>query len=168
MTTLDGPTLRPSADEWKDPIEYFRKLEPLLGEYGAVKIIPPSSWRPPFAIDADEVRLRTTVQRTGELMERDLARTKFLAALRESLEGKGQPLVKMPVIGGKELDVYKLYTVVCGLGGYHHVTQQKGWLQVAQALKLREGAHCAYALRQQYAKLLLQYERQHHVPTAAT
>ena len=30
---------------------------------------------------------------------------KFLAALRESLEGKGQPLVKMPVIGGKELDV---------------------------------------------------------------
>ena len=168
MTTLDGPTLRPSADEWKDPIEYFRKLEPLLGEYGAVKIIPPSSWRPPFAIDADEVRLRTTVQRTGELMERDLARTKFLAALRESLEGKGQPLVKMPVIGGKELDVYKLYTVVCGLGGYHHVTQQKGWLQVAQALKLREGAHCAYALRQQYAKLLLQYERQHHVPAAAT
>jgi len=31
-------------------------------------------------------------------------------------------------------------------------------VQVTGRLKLREGSHCAYSLRQQYSKLLLQYE----------
>ena len=35
-------------------------------------------------------------------------------------------------------------------------------VQVTGRLKLREGSHCAYSLRQQYSKLLLQYELHMH------
>lgn len=52
----DAPTYCPTAEEWREPLEYIKKIGLEASQYGICKIIPPDSWNPEFAIDT-EVRL---------------------------------------------------------------------------------------------------------------
>jgi histone demethylase JARID1 len=49
----EAPTFRPTAEEFKDPFEYMKKIAPEASIYGICKIIPPDSWNPDFAIDTE-------------------------------------------------------------------------------------------------------------------
>lgn len=49
----EAPTYRPTEEEWKDPLEYVRKISEEAQKYGLCKIIPPDSWNPDFAIDTE-------------------------------------------------------------------------------------------------------------------
>ena len=63
----DAPTFRPTEEEFRDPMEYIRKIAPEGRKYGICKIIPPDSWKPDFAIDT-EVRSKTLVQNRWWIM----------------------------------------------------------------------------------------------------
>lgn len=49
----EAPTFRPTEEEFKDPLEYVQKIAEEGRKYGIVKIIPPESWNPGFAIDTE-------------------------------------------------------------------------------------------------------------------
>jgi histone demethylase JARID1 len=49
----DAPTFRPTEEEFKDPLEYVRKIAPEGKKYGICKIVPPEGWDPTFAIDTE-------------------------------------------------------------------------------------------------------------------
>jgi histone demethylase JARID1 len=58
----EAPTYRPSLEEWKDPIKYIQQISPEGRKYGIVKIIPPESWDPKFAIDTERFHFKTRKQ----------------------------------------------------------------------------------------------------------
>lgn len=49
----EAPVYQPTEEEWKDPIEYMRKITPYAKDFGICKVIPPDSWNPDFAIDTE-------------------------------------------------------------------------------------------------------------------
>jgi histone demethylase JARID1 len=49
----ESPTYRPTAEQFKDPVQYIQSIREEAQKYGIVKIVPPESWTPPFAIDTE-------------------------------------------------------------------------------------------------------------------
>lgn len=49
----EAPTYYPTEEEWRDPVEYVKKISPEASRYGICKVVPPDSWNPDFAIDTE-------------------------------------------------------------------------------------------------------------------
>lgn len=49
----EAPTFRPTEEEFADPFHYIQKIQHEGRKYGAVKIIPPDGWNPPFSINTE-------------------------------------------------------------------------------------------------------------------
>lgn len=65
-----------------------------------------------------------------------------------------------PVLGGKRLDLHKIYQYVVDHGGFEKVTQDKGWRKVTTGFNLPDTCtNAAYTVKATYQKYLLGWEQ---------
>ena len=70
----EAPTYRPTLEEFADPLQYIESIRHEAEQFGICKIVPPDSWKPPFAI-------KTSTLRYSHLF------SMFFRAVLESIDG---------------------------------------------------------------------------------
>jgi hypothetical protein len=79
----------PSEAEFADPLQYIKSIQPEAETYGICKIVPPSSWRPPFALDTVRFKFQTRKQLIHRLHEGTGTRLRFEILVCRTLRGSG-------------------------------------------------------------------------------
>ncbi|KAH7550304.1 hypothetical protein JRO89_XS13G0168000 [Xanthoceras sorbifolium] len=158
-----APVYYPTEDEFKDPLEYVYKIRPEAEPYGICKIVPPKSWRPPFALDIDSFTFPTKTQAIHQLQARPAACDSKTFELEYSrFLGKhcGKKLKKKVLFEGEELDLCKLFNAVKRFGGYDKVVKDKKWGEAFRFVRSnRKISECAkHVLCQLYRNHLYDYE----------
>ncbi|VDD84943.1 unnamed protein product [Enterobius vermicularis] len=151
-----APTYRPTEEEFDDPIEYVKKIKPEAEKYGVVKIKPPKSFQPPFAIRSENFTFTPRVQRLNEIDGLIRLRLLFEMEITAFWELQGFDL-KPPTIDNKYIDLYKLSRSVVEKGGGEYLTQQKKWYQVGKQLGLT--SHQCPRLHDIYYKWVVPFEK---------
>uniref|UniRef100_A0ACB8FPD9 AT-rich interactive domain-containing protein 2 n=1 Tax=Sphaerodactylus townsendi TaxID=933632 RepID=A0ACB8FPD9_9SAUR len=83
----------------------------------------------------------------------------FLDELRQFHHSRGSPFKKIPVVGGKELDLHALYTRVTTLGGFGKVSEKNQWGEIVEEFNFpRSCSNAAFALKQYYLRLTFKFE----------
>ncbi|XP_058480698.1 AT-rich interactive domain-containing protein 2 [Solea solea] len=87
----------------------------------------------------------------------------FLDELRQFHQSRGTPFKKIPIVGGKELDLNTLYIRVVSLGGFAKVSDKNQWIELGEEFNFPRGcSNAAFALKQYYLRYLEKYEKVHH------
>ncbi|XP_054790180.1 lysine-specific demethylase JMJ17-like isoform X2 [Prosopis cineraria] len=158
-----GPVYFPTEDEFRDPLDYIYKIRPEAEPYGICKIVPPKSWKPPFALDLDFFTFPTKTQEIHKLQARPAAcdsKTFELEYSRFLEDQCGKKSRKKIVFEGEELDLCKLFNAVKRYGGYDKVVREKKWGDVSRFVgPSRKITDCAkHVLSQLYSEHLYDYE----------
>ncbi|CAH1128873.1 unnamed protein product [Ceutorhynchus assimilis] len=86
----------------------------------------------------------------------------FLKELRHFHETRGTPFKRCPTLGGREIDLYLLYTLVTTEGGWIKVNSKNCWDSFLQYLKLPSlCVNGSVALKQIYLRYLDRWEKVH-------
>ncbi|XP_019853176.1 PREDICTED: AT-rich interactive domain-containing protein 2-like [Amphimedon queenslandica] len=87
-------------------------------------------------------------------------RDEFHVKLFKFHKDNNNSVKRVPLLGGRELDLYHLYLKVKSLGGSKRITQDRLWGDVARSFNLPASVTSAsYACRQNFIKYLEPYER---------
>lgn len=93
-----------------------------------------------------------------ELSEKEKSKV-FLDELQKFYSHNGKSSVKVPLMGGKELDLYKLFKEVVSRGGCNFVLENKLWKDVVNSIEIPASCTSAsFLLKNHYSKCLLAYE----------
>ncbi|KAG4987495.1 hypothetical protein JHK85_030478 [Glycine max] len=162
-TIPSGPVYYPTEDEFKDPLEYIYKIRPEAEPFGICKIVPPKTWKPPFALDLDTFTFPTKTQAIHKLQARPAAcdsKTFDLDYSRFLRDHSGKKSRKRVVFEGEELDLCMLFNAVKRFGGYDKVVDGKKWGDVARFVRSSgKISDCAkHVLCQLYREHLCDYE----------
>jgi len=147
VSNSEAPVFRPSREEFKHPFEYFESIREAAEPYGICRVIPPPCWKPPFSLDLTTFCFPTRIQYIHQLYKRNSADGggdnwwESYVAFQLAI-GKKQR-TRNPILGGKELELKKLYDVVEKFGGYMTVCREKLWKEVARKLQVSLGTHAA-------------------------
>lgn len=86
----------------------------------------------------------------------------FTKELFDFLRVRGIPNLKVPQIGGKELDLHALYLAVIKRGGAENVSNNKLWKDIVNEFDLPPSCTSAsFTLKNHYQKYLLTYEQKY-------
>lgn len=140
LSVPDAPVFYPSEEDFQRPLEYLASIRPIAESYGLCKIVPPSSWAPPFALNKACFSFKTREQRVSELQQRvDPARKaqEFYSQFRAwHLRTQGKAFTRNPSCAGKDVDLSVLFRLVLRKGGHAQVTKDRGWREICQLLKV--------------------------------
>ncbi|XP_073385886.1 lysine-specific demethylase JMJ17 [Physcomitrium patens] len=133
----EGPVFYPTEEEFRDPLRFIAQIREQSESYGICRIVPPASWKPPFAIESESFIFPTKHQSIHQLQERTAACDGVTFRLEYSryLEGEGRQLEAWPMLEGEALDLCKLYNAVKRHGGYNKVRDEKKWAEVFRMVK---------------------------------
>ncbi|CAH8360623.1 unnamed protein product, partial [Eruca vesicaria subsp. sativa] len=158
VNVRSGPVYYPTEDEFKYPLEYIYKIKAEAEVYGICKIVPPSSWKPPFGFrQRRKSRPASCNSKTFQL--------EFNRFLEEQL---GKNLKKRVIFEGGDLDLRKLFNAVKRFGGYDKVVKGKKWGEVYQFMSSSEKiSKCAkHVLCQLYKENLHDFKNYHSLMNA--
>jgi hypothetical protein len=131
------PVYRPTEEEFQNPLEYIARVRPEAEKYGICKIVPPSSWSPPFMVDTDNFSFDTRIQSVNELQNKISSTPEYKAwnsKWLEFLKALGKERKRNPTFCSREIDLYKFHRLVEKRGGYQAVCDKKLWREVARLL----------------------------------
>ncbi|XP_073385841.1 lysine-specific demethylase JMJ17 isoform X3 [Physcomitrium patens] len=133
----EGPVFYPTEEEFRDPLQFIAQIREQSEPYGICRIVPPESWKPPFAIESESFIFPTKHQSIHQLQERTAAcdRDTFKLEYSRYLEREGRQLEAWPVLDGEALDLCKLYNAVKRHGGYNNVRDEKKWAEVFRMVR---------------------------------
>ncbi|KAK0414718.1 hypothetical protein QR680_011583 [Steinernema hermaphroditum] len=132
----------------------------------------PNDWTEEMigVVDVDRPPLKTKTPSNYSSEQEDLeissddekgdTRDLFVAKVYKFMEDRATPINRPPVLGGKDLDLYRFYKVVHKMGGSKRVTDRGQWKQVITHLKLdgKPGATGGNA-RVAFVRWLEKYEK---------
>lgn len=96
---------------------------------------------------------------TNDLLDKENNK-QFREDISKFLSQNGKDQIKNPMMGGKELDLYKLFKEVVLRGGCHYVLENKLWKDVVNSLDIPSSCTSAsFLLKNHYMKYLLMYEQ---------
>ncbi|TPX66839.1 hypothetical protein SpCBS45565_g04167 [Spizellomyces sp. 'palustris'] len=97
-----------------------------------------------------------------DAIERTPEYEQFMKQLEDFNRAQGVSLQREPVLGGKRLDLYRIYRWVVEAGGYEQVTAARGWKKVTDPFNLPATCtNAAYVVKNLYQKYLYNWEQVH-------
>ncbi|VDN26712.1 unnamed protein product [Gongylonema pulchrum] len=105
-----APTFYPTEEEFTNPIEYIARIKAEAEDYGVVKIKPPASFRPPFAINAENFTFKPRVQKLNEIDALIRIENMFDTQLAAYWRSQGRTF-SAECIGRKIVNYFRLYRV---------------------------------------------------------
>ncbi|KAL6704419.1 hypothetical protein ACN47E_008271 [Coniothyrium glycines] len=156
----EAPTYRPTADQFKDPVQYIQSIREEAQKYGIVKIVPPENWQPAFAIDTERFHFRTRRQELNSVEGGSRANLNYLDQLAKFHKQHGHSLTRFPSVDKRPLDLYKLKKAVETRGGFERVCKQKKWAEIGRDLGYsgKIMSSLSTSLKNSYQKWLHPYE----------
>jgi len=157
----EAPTFRPTEDEFRNPMDYIKRIAPEGRKYGIVKIIPPDGWNPDFAIDTERFHFRTRKQELNMAEGGTRANLTYLDALAKFHKMiNGTNLNRFPSVDKRPLDLYKLKKLVEDKGGFDNVCKHKRWAEIGRELGYsgKIMSSLSTSLKNSYQKWLQPYE----------
>ncbi|KAF4150300.1 PLU-1-like protein [Phytophthora infestans] len=159
------PVFYPTAEEFQHPLKYISSIRHIGMQAGICKIVPPSGWRPPFAINEKTFRFRTRVQQLNCIEGHSRAEGQFVEALRLFLYQRGQPMKALPRADGQLVNLHLLYKSVVSLGGFDAVCSSSRWEQVVRRVGRTKAAsepsdELCQVYKAHYETTLLAYEKE--------
>ncbi|EDO46479.1 predicted protein [Nematostella vectensis] len=158
--TTASPVLRPTEEEFKDPIKFLQSVQPSLKKYGICLIEPPESWKPESQLPPN-LRFNSQRQLVHRLKERWGPVEIKLACIEKHLKQQGnpEPLKQMPQIGGMDVDLLEVSRIMAEFGGMQKVIDAKKWGKVADTLRIPKTAQDRIGkLQDVYCRFLLSYD----------
>lgn len=159
---VEAPTFYPTDKEFQDPLEYIDSIRSVAEKFGLCRVVPPADFKPECKV-ADEMRFTAYNQYVHKMLYRWGPNVKELMAIKKYLATQSIALKNLPLIGGMEVDLPRLYQTVQSCGGLKEVIEKKRWQRVADAMKIPKAAQDRVTkLDDVYCKYLLPYDTLSH------
>ncbi|ORZ20066.1 PLU-1-like protein-domain-containing protein [Lobosporangium transversale] len=156
----DAPCYYPTPEEFMEPLKFIESIRPEAEKAGICKIIPPEGWKPRFSLDTEVFRFKTRIQKLNSMEGETRTNLNYLEQLYKFHRQQGHPVLKIPQLDKRPIDLFRLRKEVTARGGYQKVTAGKKWAEIGRGLDYtrKQCTSLSNALKSAYLKVILPYE----------